>query len=77
MLQPRRQRHCSYDDAADDAVDAAAGFTWEAAAALKHFSTTSVTLWLVSTLPPTTAASDEGLSRQWGGILTVRGARQP
>lgn len=38
--------------------------TWEAAAALKAFSTTSVTRWLVSTFPPTTAASGEGDSRQ-------------
>ena len=38
--------------------------TWEAAAALKALSTTSVTRWLVSTLPPTTAASGEGDSSE-------------
>eukprot|EP00955_Chlamydomonas_euryale_P069168 360341-Chlamydomonas_euryale.AAC.12 len=49
----------------------------DAAAASKAFRTTSVTRWLVSTLPPTTAASGLGLSRQPVGILTVMGARQP
>ena len=38
---------------------------------------TSVTRWLVSTLPPTTAASSLGLSRQPAGIVMVTGERQP
>jgi hypothetical protein len=51
--------------------------TWDAAAAPKALSTTSVTRWLVSTLPPTTAASGLGLSRHCGGMTTLMGARQP
>ena len=51
--------------------------TCEAAAALKAFSTTSVTRWLVSTFPPTTAASPEGRSMVLSGILMVTGFRQP
>ena len=53
------------------------GRTWEAAAALKALKMTSVTRWLVSTLPPTTAAWSLGLSRVPGGMVMVTGARQP
>ena len=51
--------------------------TCEAAAAVKALRVTSVTRWLVSTLPPTTAASAEGLSRQPLGIRTVMGFMHP
>ena len=51
--------------------------TWEAAAAVNALSTTSVIRWLVSTLPPTTAAFDEGLSMLPAGILILIGVRQP
>lgn len=51
--------------------------TCDAAAALKALRMTSVTRWLVSTLPPTTAASGDGLRIVLGGILTVTGFRQP
>ena len=51
--------------------------TCDAAAALKALRITSVTRWLVSTLPPTTAASGDGLRIVLGGILTVTGFRQP
>jgi len=52
-------------------------FTWDAAAALKALRTTSVTRWLVSTLPPTTAAVGEGLRMVSGGMRTVMGFKQP
>ena len=51
--------------------------TCDAAAALKALKMMSVTRWLVRTLPPTTAASSLGLSKQPGGIVMVTGARQP
>jgi hypothetical protein len=51
--------------------------TCEAAAALNALSTTSVTRCEVSTLPPTTAAVSEGLSKHPGGMRTVMAARQP
>ena len=38
---------------------------------------TSVTRWLVSTLPPTTAASADGLKIVFGGIFTVTGFKHP
>ena len=51
--------------------------TCEAAAALKALRTTSVTRWLVSTFPPTTAAVGAGLRMVLGGMRTVIGFRQP
>ena len=51
--------------------------TCDAAAALKALRMTSVTRWLVSTLPPTTAASADGLKMVFGGIFTVTGFKHP
>ncbi len=51
--------------------------TWDAEAARKALSTTSVTLWLVKTLPPTTAAPGPGHSRECGGMRMSMGFRQP
>ena len=50
---------------------------WEAAQARKQRRMTSVTRWLVRTLPPTTAAPSEGERMDRGGMRTVMGARQP
>jgi len=54
-----------------------AGGTCEAAAAWKALSTTSVTRWLVSTLPPTTAASGVGARMDGVGMSILTGARHP
>lgn len=51
--------------------------TCEAAHTSKAFNTTSTTRWLVSTLPPTTAAVSVGSSTLPGGIITFTGAKQP
>lgn len=50
---------------------------WLAAHAPKARKITSVTRWLVSTLPPTTAAWPEGDRKDPLGMITVIGARQP
>jgi len=39
--------------------------------------TTSVILWLVRTLPPTTAAEGEGFKNVFSGTITSIGFRQP
>ncbi len=54
-----------------------AGGTCEAAAASKALSTTSVTRWLVSTLPPTTAASGVGARMDGVGMSILTGAKHP
>jgi hypothetical protein len=46
---------------------------WLAAQALNAFRTTSTILWLVKTLPPHIAAVLEGLSSDFGGMMTVGG----
>lgn len=51
--------------------------TCEAAAALKALRTTSVTRWLVRTLPPTTAAFGEGHRIEPSGMRMVIGFKQP
>jgi len=50
---------------------------YDAAHALKALKTRSVTLYEVSTLPPTTAALAEGLRKVFSGMLIVIGLRQP
>ena len=51
--------------------------TCDAAAASKARSTTSVTRWLVSTLPPTTAASGVGARMDGAGMSILTGVKQP